>query len=658
MSTDLLTTEPLVELHRRMLLVRRFEERVAVLYRDGDVPGFVHISIGQEATAVGVCSLLGDADGVVSNHRGHGHCIAKGVDLEAMFAELMGRTTGACRGMGGSMHIADVSKGIFGANGIVGAGLPIAGGVALGFRLLGSHGVVAAFFGDGAIAQGAFHEAVNLAALWKLPVLFVCENNGYAEMTPFAAQHPVPVTERGKAYGIDTLELDGNDVVGVVQSLAPVVDAMRVGHTGPMLVEARTYRHRGHYEGDPERYRTVDERTEWMARDPIARIEELLVSRGATQEMLDRTHAAVTATVAQAEEAARSGPVAGIDVARDALFAPRPRVDEPAPVEGPPEYRQMDAVHDALEHALQDDDRVWLLGIDVGEAGNIFGLTRGLIEAFPGRVRDTPISETALVGAAVGAAMAGTRPVVEIMYLDFIGVCFDQLLNQAAKLRFMTGGGATLPLVVRTQFGAGRSSGAQHSQSLEALLAHIPGLTVVMPSTPEDAYGLLRTAIEDDNPVVVIEHRLLYGKKGARVPRDHRVPIGRGVVRREGTTATVVSWSRMVRLVLEAAEQLAPEGIDLEVIDLRTLAPLDVELVERSVRRTGRLAVAHEAVLTGGLGGEIAAMVADRCFWDLDAPVERIATEFLPAPYSPVAEAAWLVDVGRVTESLRRLARA
>jgi len=255
---------------------------------------------------------------------------------------------------------------------------------------------------------------------------------------------------------------------------------------------------------------------------------------------------------------------------------------------------------------------VFVAGIDVGEGGNVFGLTRGLRERFGDRVRDTPISETAIVGLGVGAAMAGMRPVVELMYLDFLGVCFDQLLNQAAKLSFMTGGGAQMALTVRTQFGAGRSSGSQHSQSLEAVLAHIPGLTVVMPSTPADTYGLLRAAIEDPNPVVFIENRLLYGMKGPQPPADHLVPIGRAAVVRPGTDVTVVSVSRLVHECLAAAEAVAGDGISAEVIDLRTVAPLDMDSVLASVIRTGRLLVAHEAVVPFGIGAEIAAVVARR----------------------------------------------
>src|ERR1019366_8204834 len=289
----------------------------------------------------------------------------------------------------------------------------------------------------------------------------------------------------------------------------------------------------------------------------------------------------------------------------------------------------------ALEAELTDDDRVFVAGIDVGAGGNVFGLTRGLADQFGERVRDTPISETAIIGLGVGAAMAGMRPVVEMMYLDFLGVCFDQLLNQAAKLPFMTGGAAQMALTVRTQFGAGRSSGSPHSQSLEALLAHIPGLSVVMPSTPADTYGLLRAAIQDPNPVVFIENRLLYGLKGPQPPSDYILPIGKSAVVRPGTDITVVSVSRMVHEALAAADVVASEGVSVEVIDLRTVAPLDMVPILESVCKTSRLLIAHEAVMPFGIGAEIAATVAREGFWDLDAPIVRVGAAPTPPPYAP-----------------------
>lgn len=650
--------DDLLELHRRMLVIRGFEERVARLYRAGEVPGFVHLSIGQEASAVGACWPLGPADVITSTHRGHGHCLAKGLDPLGMFAELMARDAGTNRGRGGSMHIADPNLGIFGANGIVAAGLPIAVGAATAGRLRGDGNVAVAFFGDGAVAQGAFHEAVNLAAVWSLPVVFFCENNGYAEFSAAADQHGAPLANRAAGYGLDHVPVDGNDVVATAAVMADVVGSLRDGH-GPVIVEAATYRWHGHYEGDPERYRSTSEVEEWATRDPLVIHRAALRAAGVSDEVIDALVASVDEELDVAVDAARALASPGVGTVFD--FVTRPRLDIPEPPAVPadaPVFRTMDAVHDALEAELAADERVFVAGIDVGAGGNVFGLTRGLHEQFGDRVRDTPISETAVMGLGVGAAMAGMRPVVELMYLDFLGVCLDQLLNQAAKLPYMTGGAAQMALTVRTQFGAGRSSGSQHSQSLEALLAHIPGLSVVMPSTPADTYGLLRAAIQDPNPVVVIENRLLYGMNGPQPPADHVLPIGRARVVREGTDVTVVSVSRMVHEALAAAEALAGEGVSVEVVDLRTVAPLDTATVLESVVKTSRLLIAHEAVVPFGIGAEIAAVVANEGFWTLDAPIERVGAPATPPPYAPDLEQAWLPDRDNITEAIRRLSAA
>jgi 2-oxoisovalerate dehydrogenase E1 component len=646
----------LLEMQRRMGLIRGFEERVAALYRAGEIPGFVHLSIGQEAAAVGACWPLRPDDVITSTHRGHGHCLAKGLDARAMFAELMGKDAGSNRGRGGSMHIADPTIGIFGANGIVAAGLPIAAGAATAAQLRGDHSVAVAFFGDGAVAHGTFHEAVNLAALWRLPVVFFCENNGYAEFSPAPTQHAASLEQRAAGYRVSYAGVDGNDVVRTAAAMDKAVAVARAGR-GPVIIEAATYRWHGHYEGDPERYRSPEEVREWEAHDPLVVHARRLRAGGVSDETLDALEQSVASELDDAVDAARRLLAPDESTLADFVVRARPDLPEPStPGAEAPVFRTMDAIHAALEAELAGDDRVFLAGIDVGAGGNVFGLTRGLQDQFGDRVRDTPISESAIVGIGVGAAMAGMRPVVELMYLDFLGVCLDQLLNQAAKLPYMTGGAAEMALTVRTQFGAGRSSGSQHSQSLEALLAHIPGLSVVMPSTPADTYGLLRAAIQDPNPVVFIENRLLYGMKGPQPPADHVVPIGRSAIVREGTDVTVVSVSRMVHDALAAAEQLAGDGVSVEVIDLRTVAPLDTAPILESVHKTNRLLVAHEAVVPFGIGAEIAATVARDGFWDLDAPIERIGAAPTPPPYAPELERAWLPDRDDIADAIRRLA--
>ncbi len=646
----------LVEMHRRMLLIRGFEQRVANLYRSSEIPGFVHLSIGQEATAVGACWPLHADDVITSTHRGHGHCLAKGLDPRGMFAELMGKDQGTNRGRGGSMHIADPDLGIFGANGIVAAGLPIAAGAATAAQLRGDGRVAVAFFGDGAPAQGAFHEALNLAAVWQLPVIFFCENNGYAEFSPVATQHAATLEQRAAGYGVAFAEVEGNDVVATASLMDDVVTAVRDGH-GPMVVEATTYRWHGHYEGDPERYRSADELAAWKERDPLVLHAARLGQAGIADDVIAALEATVARELDEAVLAARALESPAPETLHQFVVRPRPvRPEPPAPDPDAPVFRTMDAIHDALEAELATDERVFVAGIDVGAGENVFGLMRGLHDRFGDRVRDTPISETAIMGVGVGAAMAGMHPVVELMYLDFVGVCLDQLLNQAAKLPFMTGGAAQMALTVRTQFGAGRSSGSQHSQSLEALLAHIPGLSVVMPSTPADTYGLLRAAIQDPNPVIFIENRLLYGMKGPRPAADHILPIGVSTVVRPGTDITVVSVSRMVHEAVAAAEQVAEAGISVEVIDLRTVAPLDVAPILDSVHKTSRLLIAHEAAVPFGIGAEIAAVVAREAFWDLDAPIERVGAAATPPPYAPELERAWLPDRDDIAAALRRLA--
>ncbi|TAK69927.1 MAG: 2-oxoisovalerate dehydrogenase [Actinomycetota bacterium] len=671
-----------LDMYRQLVLIRVFEERVGSLYSQGEIPGFVHLSVGQEAVAVGACWPLGTHDVITSTHRGHGHCLAKGLDPVAMLAELMGRQTGTNSGRGGSMHIADPTQGIFGANGIVAAGLPIAVGAATASQLRQDGLVTVSFFGDGAVAHGAFHEAVNLARAWSSPVVFVCENNGFAEFSRHDQLHAASLRDRAAGYGIPFWAVDGDDVVAVAELMAEVVAGVRAG-AGPAMIEATTYRWRGHYEGDPQRYRDNDALRAAMAeRDPIARQRQRLIAEGVAVSRLDEIDDAIgeliDKAVQQARSAAAPDPATLTDYTwRRPIVAPvgQPATSQAetstAPVSGGPAagawtpaaatattpvFRTMDAVHDALEVSLATDPEVFIAGIDVGAGGNVFGLTRGLHERFGRRVLDTPISETAIVGVAVGAAMAGMRPVVEIMYLDFIGVCFDQIMNQAAKLGYMTGGRAPMGLTIRTQYGIGRSSGSQHSQSLEALLAHVPGLKVVMPATPADTYGLLRAAILDPDPVVVIENRLLYGVRGPRPPEDYVVPIGSAAVVRPGSDLTVVAWSQMVNEALAAAAELATDGIDVEVIDLRTVAPVDYATVQGSVRRTSKLLIAGQGVTAHGLGAEIAARVGADCFADLDGPIVRLGGPASPVPYAPNLEQAWLPGRADIVTAVRELA--
>jgi 2-oxoisovalerate dehydrogenase E1 component len=656
LTNSAVTDDDLIEMYRRMVRIRLFEQSASKLYAATEIPGFLHLSIGQEAAAVGACWPLGPDDGITSTHRGHGHCMAKGLELAPMFAELMGRDGGTCRGRGGSMHIADPRMGIFGANGIVGAGLPIVTGVGTAAQLRGDGRVAIGFFGDGAVAQGMWHESVNLAAVWDLPVIFFCENNHYSEFSAEADQHRAGLAQRAVGYGIRYEAVDGNDVVAVAELMQRLVASLREGG-GPVLVEADTYRWHGHYEGDPLKYRDAAELEEWKLRDPLVVAEGRMRERGIDPSIAEAVQQKVGQQIEGAIEEARRSPFPDTTRLLDFVWVEDDESAEPPAELGEP-FRLMDAVREAVRYELEHDPSVYVAGIDVGRGGNVFALFRGMAEEFPGRVRDTPISESAIVGSGVGAAMAGMRPVVEVMYMDFIGVCLDALMNQAAKMCFMTGGRASIPLVVRTQFGAGRSSGSQHSQSLEALLAHVPGLTVVMPADPAEAYGLLRAAIRSPNPVVFVENRLQYGMKGPRPRADYLIPLGKARIARPGRDVTIVSYSRMLQEALAAAKDLAGDDIDAEVVDLRTVAPWDRATVLESLKRTRRLVVAHEGVQDFGVGAEIAAMAANEGFWYLDAPVVRVAPVAMPAPYSPGLEKEWLPDRSDIAGAVRRLTSA
>ena len=655
-----LPTETLSELYKTMRRVRAFDERVATLFESGEVRGTAHSYVGEEAVAAAVCSQLTERDYVASNHRGHGHCIAKGARMELMMAELMGRDSGYCRGLGGSMHIADLGLNILGANGIVGAAMPLSCGAALAARLRGEDQVVVAFFGDGANNQGIFHESLNLAAVWKLPVIFVCENNQYALTTSFRNTTAVDqVAERAVAYGIPGITVDGNDVAEVHHVVGDAIARARAGD-GPSLIEAMTYRWGQHsMRANLHDPRPEAEYAEWMAKDPIARTEAAL--RGA-EEFPESSFAAIEAEVTEEIESAvsfaREGEQPSADLLSGAVYAPHADYP-PAPAPGERELDFTQALNEALDQEMGRDPSVFLMGEDVGTTGGIFQVSRGLKDKYgEDRVRDTPISEATFVGCGAGAAIAGMRPVVEIQIFDFIALTMDMLVNQAAKFRFMLGGKNNVPLVVRGPQGGGIGMAAQHSQSLEAWFTHVPGLVVVAPSSPYDAKGLLVSAIRDDNPVIFLETKLLYVTSKGPVPETlYALPLGKADVKREGTDVTVVATMAMVPRALAAAEQLANQGISVEVIDPRTLRPLDEETILASVRKTSRLVIVHEAWTKGGFGAEVAAMVADKAFMDLDAPIARVGALDVPMPYNDALERATIPSQGRIVEAILNTVR-
>ena len=650
-----LSGEQLESLYTTMVKVRRFDEKTAELFNAGLVKGTAHSYVGEEAVAAGACANLREDDYIVGTHRGHGHCIAKGARVDRMMAELMGRETGYCRGLGGSMHIAALDLNILGCNGIVAAGLPIGTGAALAAKIRKTDRVVIAFFGDGGANQGVVHEAMNLAAVWKLPIVFLCENNQYALST--ASKRTTAgesIAARAAGYAIPGVRVDGNDVLAVYEAVRAAVARARAGD-GPSLIEAVTYRWGGHsMRANLPEYRTKEEERAWVERDPIARFANDLKDRKlATPMRLKELEESVELELDGAVEFAKTSAEPTVELMEASVYAPRVEVAEPA-VKAGRDLTMAEALNEALRGEMERDARVFVMGEDVGLIGGIFGVTRGLREKFgEDRVRDTPISEATFLGAGVGAAIAGLRPVVEIQIFDFVAMTMDQIVNQAAKFRYMLGGRPTVPLVIRGPQGGGIRLAAQHSQSLEAWFVHVPGLVVVAPSTPYDAKGLLASAIRDDNPVIFLEHKVLYAVKGPVPAEPYAIPLGRADVKRTGSDVTVVATQAMVARALAAAAELEKEGVSVEVIDPRTLVPLDEATILASVAKTGRLVIVHEAVKRGGWGAEVAALVAERAIDTLDAPIVRVAARNVPMPYNDSLERAAIPTQQDIATAIR-----
>ena len=653
-----LEPDVLLQIYTTMRRIRTFENMTDELFKKGIVKGTAHSYVGEEAIASGVCTALDEGDYIASYHRGHGHCIAKGADLDRMMAELFGRKDGYCQGLGGSMHIADMDLNILGANGIVGAAMPLSTGAALAAKLRGTNQVAVAFFGDGASNQGIFHESLNLAAVWKLPMIFVCENNQYALTTSYRNTTAVAqVAQRAASYDIPGITIDGNDAVEVHLTVLEALERARAGE-GPTLIEAMTYRWGQHSLRtnlqDPRPKKEVDS---WLARDPLKQMENRLLSKKIVSKkdikaISDATNTEVEGAVSFALKSEEPD----MTVMLNSVYAPHKDHIEP----GSTCNRTLsfvDALNEALHQEMAQDERVFLMGEDVGLTGGLFQVSRGLMDRFgEARVRDTPISEATFVGCGVGAAIAGMRPIVELQIFDFVALTMDMLVNQAAKFRFMLGGKPTVPLVIRGPQGGSMRLAAQHSQSLEAWFTHVPGLVVVAPSTAYDAKGLLVAAIRDDNPVIFLEQKLLYLTQPGPVPEKlYAIPLGKADVKCEGTDVTIVATLGMVPRALGAAAALEREGISVEVVDPRTLQPLDEETILASVRKTNRLLVVHEAWVKGGFGAEVAAMVIDKAFDYLDAPIARLGAPHTPMPYNDSLELEVIPSQERIVAAVRKL---
>jgi 2-oxoisovalerate dehydrogenase E1 component len=723
-AEGLITLEEATDWLRTMYEIRFFEEKVFELLGQNIIKGASHLSAGQEAVAVGAIAAIEEQDVIGSTHRGHGHCGAMGnkhakgqqqrqQHWNRMIAELMGKQTGYCGGRGGSMHIADVKKGNLGSTGIVGGNIPPAVGAALAEKYKKTGAVVISFFGDGSTNTGSFHESMNMASVLKVPLVAIIENNLYGMSVPYhkteiehtgCASNVEDIAIRATAYNIPGMIVDGQDVVAVF--LAVRKAAKRAREESLMtLLEAKTYRWYGHSRSDPRAYRTKEEEKAWHDRDPITVLSKrLLDEQLTTQAQLDAIKDKAFNTIEEATKFGLDSPwpntaelekdvyvpesyeaklieeektmAAMVVKATDAFEKAMASSAAKTKKEKAQESRKLikdkygmdiltmgQALVAAQSEEMKRDDHVILMGEDVGLYGGAYQASKGLVMEFgTNRVIDTAISEAAIVGAGVGAAIRGLRPISEIMYVDFLTISSDQLMHNGAFNRFMFGGHAKVPMVVRTEGGVGRSIAAHHSKSLEPWLVNIPGLYVVMPSTPYDAKGLLKAAVRSDNPVVFIEHKATYGQLGAVPEGEYIIPLGAADIKKAGSDATIVSYSRMAMRAMEAANVLAEQhGIDAEVIDLRTLKPMDIDTVAGSVRKTGRLVTVAESFYMCGTGREITGRFMEYEFDDgshgfdyLDAAPVNLAAADVPPPMSEPLEDASIPSVERIVKAVKK----
>ncbi len=627
-------------LHRALLVPRVIEEKALVLLRQGRLSKWFS-GIGQEAIAVGVTAALRSNDWILPMHRNLGVWTTRSVDMLRLFRQLFGRSGGFTHGRDRTFHFGLPEKSLVGMISHLGAMLPVACGLALSSQLKKSGRVAATFTGDGSTSEGDFHEALNLAAVWKLPVIFVIENNQYGLSTPAREQYACRrLSDRALGYGMPGETVDGNDVLAVYEAVTIAANRARA-EEGPTLLEFETFRMRGHEEASGTAYVPPKLFEEWAKKDPLARFETLLKAKGVISSFeIDALRETIKAEIDRLADEALDTEAPQSTRAREvaAVYAESPA--PVPPVAGAPalEMRYIDAISDALQTGMRRDSRIVLMGQDIAEYGGAFKVTKGFVEEFgKGRVRNTPIIESGILGAALGLAIDGLVPVVEMQFGDFITCGFNQIVNNLAKTHYRWG--TSVPCVIRAPSGGGAGAGPFHSQNVESWFTHVAGLRVVAPATPEDAKGLLLASLAEPNPVLFLEHKFLYRSLKGLVPEGYfTTPLGKARIARPGEDLTIVSYGVAVHWALDAAKALAALGFEIEVVDLRSLAPWDKETVLQSVRRTAKALVLHEAPLTSGFGAEIAATIAQEAFDDLDAPVTRLGGGDTPIPFAEALE--------------------
>ncbi len=648
-----LDTQTLIELYKKLLKPRMIEEKMLILIRQGKVSKWFS-GIGQEAIAVGVTSVLENDEYILPMHRNLGVFTTREIPLYRLFSQWQGKANGFTKGRERSFHFGTQEYKIVGMISHLGPQLGVADGIALAHKLRKEKKITAVFTGEGATSEGDFHEALNIASVWDLPVLFIIENNGYGLSTPTNEQYKCEnLAERGAGYGMESHILDGNNILEVYQKIGEIAKSMRE-NPRPVLVEFKTFRMRGHEEASGTKYVPQELMDMWAKKDPVENYKKFLLLEGILTEEQDaeiRKH--IKKEIDSDWKKVQEEPTIVADLEEELNDVYAPFVYEEFPPQGEKEnIRLIDAISSALKQSFERYPELVIMGQDIAEYGGAFKVTDGFVNQFgKDRIRNTPICESAVVSAAMGYSINGGKAIMEMQFGDFVSTGFNPIVNYLAKIHYRWNEKADV--IIRMPCGGGTQAGPFHSQTNEAWFTKTPGLKVVYPAFPVDAKGLMNTAVNDPNPVIFFEHKLLYRSIYQDVPKEYyTIPFGKAALIKEGTDVTIISFGAGVHWAVETLEQHLEIKADL--IDLRSLQPLDTETIYKSVKKTNKVIILQEDSMFGGIASDISAMIMENCFEYLDAPVKRVASIETPIPFVKALEDQYLPK-GRFEEALLEL---